>query len=157
MSEVSKKKIVWFQYYFVQFPLITLIKLYCHCFSINIINMILQGEIFQVSGLLTKLETRHGWIYEGCARCGTKARVDGHAAFCATCKKIIDGTEPKYILSLVFGLYLLSILLSIYLTILVSLLLGLRFTILWLMVLGVFQLSSGIVWPMICSNVQLLS
>ena len=84
-------------------PLIQVIIFYLYGF---IIYLFLQGEIFQVSGLLTKLETRHGWIYEGCARCGTKARLDGHAAFCATCKRILDGTEPKYMLIVFFVVYI---------------------------------------------------
>ena len=54
-----------------------------------------QGESFQVNVLVYKLETKHGWIYEGCARCGTKVRSDGTGVFCTSCKKIPDLTEPK--------------------------------------------------------------
>lgn len=45
---------------------------------------------------ILKLETRHGWTYDGCARCGSKQVIEGNVLFCPGCKRRPYRVEPKY-------------------------------------------------------------
>ena len=40
-----------------------------------------------IYGEIYKLETMHGWVYNGCAKCGTKPRIDDRGMMCSGCKK----------------------------------------------------------------------
>ena len=42
-----------------------------------------------------KLQTMHGWMYEGCPKCGSKPRVQDSIVICGGCKKKVDSIEPK--------------------------------------------------------------
>lgn len=55
-----------------------------------------QDTFFVVHCEIVKLETRHGWMYEGCAKCGTKVKPNNANLMCVTCKKSPASSEPKY-------------------------------------------------------------
>ncbi|XP_028789424.1 uncharacterized protein LOC114745433 [Neltuma alba] len=53
------------------------------------------GDSFVISCQIQKLETRYGWVYDGCSKCGTKPRIENSTQICGTCKKKVDFMEPK--------------------------------------------------------------
>ncbi|XP_054824801.1 uncharacterized protein LOC129322518 [Prosopis cineraria] len=42
-----------------------------------------------------KLDTRHGWNYDGCTKCAIKTIEQNDSTYCPTCKKKPDSVEPK--------------------------------------------------------------
>lgn len=52
--------------------------------------------MFTVDVTVLKLETRHGWTYDGCVRCGSKPKMEGNRLYCPGCKKKPTNVEPKY-------------------------------------------------------------
>lgn len=66
---------------------------YCERFILNV-NLI-QGESFIIHCEVDKLETKHGWMYDGCSKCGTKPRIEGSILVCSGCKKKPDAIEAK--------------------------------------------------------------
>ncbi|XP_028787093.1 uncharacterized protein LOC114743047 [Neltuma alba] len=53
------------------------------------------GESFVVKCTVKKLETYHGWTYDGCSKCAAKTRLEGTSVMCPICKKVPDAIEPK--------------------------------------------------------------
>ncbi|KAK4281939.1 hypothetical protein QN277_013379 [Acacia crassicarpa] len=53
------------------------------------------GNSFVINCQIHKLETRHGWKYDGCSKCGSKADLDNPSSICPLCKKIPEKIEPK--------------------------------------------------------------
>ncbi|XP_054817693.1 uncharacterized protein LOC129317387 [Prosopis cineraria] len=54
-----------------------------------------QDSSFLIMAEIIKLETRHGWTYEGCGRCATKPRLENGKQMCTSCKKQPDSIESK--------------------------------------------------------------
>ncbi|XP_028758468.1 uncharacterized protein LOC114717495 [Neltuma alba] len=53
-------------------------------------------EPFMISCVVMKLETRHGWTYDGCSKCSSKPKLEDANVYGLTCKKILEALEPKY-------------------------------------------------------------
>ncbi|XP_028799392.1 uncharacterized protein LOC114754740 [Neltuma alba] len=51
-----------------------------------------RGETFVIRCIIQKLETRYGWIYQGCSKCGTKLRLENESWICPSCQK-----KPEFI------------------------------------------------------------
>ena len=51
-----------------------------------------------IYGEIYKLQTMHGWVYNGCSKCGTKPRIDDRGMMCSGCKKPPESIEPKYVI-----------------------------------------------------------
>ncbi|XP_028757320.1 uncharacterized protein LOC114754709 [Neltuma alba] len=51
-----------------------------------------MGETFVIRCIIQKLETRYGWIYQGCSKCGTKLRLENESWICPSCQK-----KPEFI------------------------------------------------------------
>ncbi|XP_054789830.1 replication protein A 70 kDa DNA-binding subunit B-like [Prosopis cineraria] len=50
---------------------------------------------FLIFCTVVKLETRHGWTYDGCAKCATKPKEVNESLYCPNCKKKPQSIEPK--------------------------------------------------------------
>lgn len=55
----------------------------------------LKGVVFVINCEIVKLQTMHGWMYEGCSKCGSKPRVQDSFVMCGICKKKLECIEPK--------------------------------------------------------------
>ncbi|KAK4260997.1 hypothetical protein QN277_004053 [Acacia crassicarpa] len=53
------------------------------------------GDSFVIHCQIYKLETKHGWIYDACSKCGSKVKIDDPSWICPLCKKKPDSIEPK--------------------------------------------------------------
>ncbi|KAK4275760.1 hypothetical protein QN277_018790 [Acacia crassicarpa] len=53
------------------------------------------GESFVISCHIQKLETRYDWKYDGCSKCGSKAKLDYPSSICHIYKKIPESIVPK--------------------------------------------------------------
>ena len=54
-----------------------------------------KGEAFIITCELVKLQTIHGWMYEGCPKCASKPTIEDSVVMCGGCKKKLDYIEPK--------------------------------------------------------------
>ncbi|XP_028753464.1 uncharacterized protein LOC114713054 [Neltuma alba] len=52
-------------------------------------------EAFIITCKVIKLETRHGWTYDGCSKCASKPKDDNGSLHCSLCKKKPVLVEPK--------------------------------------------------------------
>ncbi|XP_028766670.1 uncharacterized protein LOC114724483 [Neltuma alba] len=50
---------------------------------------------FIIKCTVMKLETRHGWMYDGCSKCAAKPKDQNGSLYCATCKKAPESVDPK--------------------------------------------------------------
>ncbi|XP_028782229.1 replication protein A 70 kDa DNA-binding subunit A-like isoform X2 [Neltuma alba] len=50
---------------------------------------------FIIICVIMKLETRHGWTYDCCSKCGSKPKMEDGSWYCMTCKKKPESIEPK--------------------------------------------------------------
>ncbi|XP_028778051.1 uncharacterized protein LOC114734595 [Neltuma alba] len=54
-----------------------------------------REEAFIINCKVIKLETRHGWSYDGCSKCASKPKEENGSLHCSNYKKKPQSVEPK--------------------------------------------------------------